>query len=106
MLRPGIGAYEQRKPTAQGGCKRGETPLHKRPKTSRMDGRMTGRLFLGLLLLTVTVTTGCGRKSGLDTPYEAAVQARKDAEKARQPLPPEPTPPPQDRRFILDGLID
>ena len=71
-----------------------------------MGGRMTGRIFLGLLLLAIAVTAGCGRKSGLDTPYEAAVQARKDAEKAKQPLPPEPTPPVKDRRFILDGLID
>ena len=48
---------------------------------------------------------GCGRKSGLDTPYEAAVQARKDAEKAKEPLPPEPEKPVEDRPFILDRLI-
>jgi hypothetical protein len=49
--------------------------------------------------------TGCGRKSGLDTPYQAAVQARKDAQKNDEPVPPEPTPPEEDRPFILDGLI-
>ena len=51
------------------------------------------------------MVSGCGRKSGLDTPYEAAVQARKDAEKAKEPLPPEPEKPVEDRPFILDGLI-
>ena len=42
---------------------------------------------------------------GLDTPYEAAVQARKDAEKAKEPLPPEPEKPVEDKPFLLDGLI-
>jgi predicted small lipoprotein YifL len=54
----------------------------------------------------LAVVSGCGRKSGLDTPYEAAVQARKDAEKAKEPLPPEPEKPVEDRPFILDGLIN
>ncbi len=68
---------------------------------------MTGsRLFTALALIAVVAaTSACGRKSGLDTPYEAAVQARKDAEKAKQPLPPEPEKPVKDRPFILDGLI-
>jgi hypothetical protein len=63
------------------------------------------------MLMTLTLVTamaavvGCGRKSGLDTPYEAAVQARKDAGKAGQPLPPEPAKPETDRPFILDPLI-
>ena len=48
----------------------------------------------------------CGRRPGtLDTPYEAAIEARKQAERDKQPLPPEPEKPQQDRRFILDGLI-
>ena len=51
------------------------------------------------------MAVGCGRKASLDTPYEAALQARKDAEKAKQPLPPEPTPPVQDKPFILDPLL-
>jgi predicted small lipoprotein YifL len=72
-----------------------------------MDRSMTGRLFSAIVLLTALgAAAGCGRKSGLDTPYEAAVQAREDAEKAKQPLPPEPTPPVQDKRFILDRLIE
>lgn len=68
---------------------------------------MTGsRLLTTLVLLAVVAAaSACGRKAGLDTPYEAAVQARKDAEKANQPLPPEPAPPVVDRPFILDGLI-
>ncbi|MDH6234070.1 putative small lipoprotein YifL [Mesorhizobium soli] len=68
---------------------------------------MTGsRLLTTLVLLSVVAAaSACGRKAGLDTPYEAAVQARKDAEKANQPVPPEPAPPVADRHFILDGLI-
>lgn len=57
------------------------------------------------LLAAMTAVTACGRKSGLDTPYEAAVQARKDAEKAKQPVPPEPEKPVEDRKFVLDPLI-
>jgi predicted small lipoprotein YifL len=53
-----------------------------------------------------TAVSGCGRKTGLDTPYEAAVQARKDAEKAKEPLPPVPEKPVADRPFILDRLIN
>ena len=43
---------------------------------------MTGsRIFAALVLLAAALAmSGCGRKSGLDTPYEAQVQARKDAE--------------------------
>ena len=64
------------------------------------------RILVTLTLLTAMVAvTACGRKAGLDTPYEAAVQARKDAERAKQPLPPEPTPPKEDRPFLLDRLI-
>ncbi|MEP9399275.1 lipoprotein [Mesorhizobium sp. KR2-14] len=68
---------------------------------------MTGsRLLTTLVLLAaVAAVSACGRKAGLDSPYEAAVQARKDAEKANEPLPPEPAPPVADKPFILDGLI-
>ncbi|RUT90591.1 hypothetical protein EOD23_35975 [Mesorhizobium sp. USDA-HM6] len=65
-----------------------------------------GRILVTLALLTAVVAvTACGRKAGLDTPYEAAVQARKDAEKAKQPLPPEPEKPVKDKKFILDPLL-
>ncbi|BCG85720.1 hypothetical protein MesoLj113c_18300 [Mesorhizobium sp. 113-3-9] len=57
------------------------------------------------LLAAMAVVTACGRRAGLDTPYEAAVQARKDAERAKQPLPPEPEKPVKDKKFILDPLI-
>ncbi|MBS3647992.1 hypothetical protein KEU06_05025 [Pseudaminobacter sp. 19-2017] len=51
------------------------------------------------------VAAGCGRKGDLDTPYDAAVQARKDAERAGQPVPPEPQKPVEDKPFILDKII-
>ena len=67
---------------------------------------MTGsRILLGVLLLAGVALSACGRKAPLDTPYEAAVQARQDAGDAGQPLPPEPQPPQADRPFILDGLL-
>ena len=70
-------------------------------------GRMTGtRIFLGLVLLAAAAAvSGCGRKAPLDTPYEAQVQARKDAEKAGEPLPPELVKPDTDKPFILDPLL-
>jgi predicted small lipoprotein YifL len=65
-----------------------------------------GRILVTLTLLTAMATVAaCGRKSGLDTPYEAAVQARKDAQKAKEPVPPEPAKPETDKPFILDPLI-
>jgi len=73
----------------------------------RTDGSMTrSRILVTLALLAAVVTvTACGRKTGLDTPYAAAEQARKDAEKAKQPLPPEPEKPVKDKKFILDPLL-
>ena len=65
-----------------------------------------GRMMVTLALLAAMVAVAaCGRRGGLDTPYQAAVQARKDAEKAGQPLPPEPQKPATDKPFILDKLI-
>jgi len=67
-----------------------------------------GHLIRTTLLLSAVATTltACGRRPGtLDTPYEAAVEARKEAERNNEPLPPEPTKPEEDKRFILDGLI-
>ena len=60
-----------------------------------------------MLLLAVSLAvSACGRRpSTLSTPYEAAVEARKQAERDELPLPPEPQKPEEDRRFILDGLI-
>lgn len=69
---------------------------------------MMSRRFWGMAaLLAVAVTiSACGRRAGLDTPYQAAVDARKEAQQAKKtPLPPEPTKPPKDRPFILDKLI-
>ena len=60
-----------------------------------------------MLLVAVSLAlSACGRRpSTLSTPYEAAIDARKQAERDDLPLPPEPKKPEQDRRFILDGLI-
>ena len=60
-----------------------------------------------LLLAAVAATvTACGRRPGtLDTPYEAAVEARREAERNDQPVPAEPTPPVRDKPFILDRLL-
>ena len=73
----------------------------------RADGlmRVNNVLAIALAISVAAALSGCGRKSSLDTPYAAAVQARKDAAKAHEPLPPEPTPPNPDKPFILDGLI-
>lgn len=57
------------------------------------------------LLAAMATVAACGRKAALDTPYAAAVQARKDAEKAKQSLPPEPEKPVEDKKFILDPLL-
>jgi predicted small lipoprotein YifL len=75
-------------------------------KFGRMARMTASRILVTLALLAAMVAVAaCGRKSGLDTPYEAAVQARKDAEKAKQPVPPEPEKPVEDKKFILDPLI-
>jgi predicted small lipoprotein YifL len=72
-----------------------------------MDGPMTAvRLMTVVALLAgLGAVAACGRKAPLDTPYDAAMQARKDAEKAGQPVPPEPRKPVADKPFILDKLI-
>jgi hypothetical protein len=64
--------------------------------------------LLALLGAVALVATACGRRpSDLDTPYEAAVEARKEAQDQKKtPLPPEPQKPEKDKRFFLDGLID
>lgn len=67
-----------------------------------------GRLARTVLLLAAfgVVVTACGRRPGsLDTPYDAAVEARREAERAGDPLPPAPQRPTRDRPFILDPLI-
>ena len=67
---------------------------------------MTGRLFSALVVLAALgVVAGCGRKSDLDTPYRAQVDARKEAEKTGGPMPPEPQKPDNDKPFLLDPLL-
>ena len=70
-------------------------------------GRMTGgRIFAAIaLLLAAAAVAGCGRKSALDTPYQAQVDARKEAEKTGGPMPPEPEKPNNDKPFLLDPLL-
>ena len=70
---------------------------------------MNATTFIRTIMLIAAVgvaVTACGRRPGtLDSPYEAAIEARKQAERDDQPLPPAPKKPEEDRRFILDGLI-
>jgi predicted small lipoprotein YifL len=61
---------------------------------------------LGILLALALAVTACGRKAPLDTPYQAGLDARKEAQRNKEPLPPEPKKPVADKPFILDGLID
>ena len=64
------------------------------------------RVFAAIaLVLAVALVAGCGRKSGLDTPYQAQVDARKEAEKTGAPMPPEPQKPDTDKPFLLDPLL-
>lgn len=68
--------------------------------------RVTAIRFLLLAGLALClVAAGCGRRAELDTPYQAAVDARADAAANKQPLPPVPAPPPADKPFILDPLL-
>lgn len=64
------------------------------------------RLLLSALLIAALGLAGCGRKSDLLTPYEAQLEAQREAQKAGQPAPAAPEAPVEDKRFILDGLID
>ncbi|MEW9834183.1 LPS translocon maturation chaperone LptM [Mesorhizobium marinum] len=65
-----------------------------------------GRIFAVIaLLLAAAAVAGCGRKSALDTPYQAQVDARKEAEKTGAPLPAAPEKPDRDKPFILDPLL-
>jgi hypothetical protein len=64
--------------------------------------------LLALFGAVALLASACGRRpSDLDTPYQAAVEARKEAQDQKKtPLPPEPQKPEKDKRFFLDGLID
>jgi predicted small lipoprotein YifL len=67
-----------------------------------------GPIAKSLLLVAAlgVVLSACGRRAPLDTPYQAAVEAREQAERDdERPLPPRPERPAEDRPFILDGLI-
>ena len=62
--------------------------------------------MLVLCAVGLSLLAGCGRRTPPITPYEAAVQERREAQKAGETLPPESAPPKEDRRFLLDPLID
>ncbi|WP_274627654.1 lipoprotein [Arvimicrobium flavum] len=64
------------------------------------------RFVLSAVLIAAFGLAACGRKSDLITPYEAQLEARREAEKAGQPVPPAPEKPVADKPFILDRLID
>ncbi len=58
--------------------------------------------FLLLILAAFSVAaTGCGRRGALDTPSQAAAEARgeKPSDDAKEPEE-------EDKPFILDGLIE
>ena len=64
------------------------------------------RIFAAIALVMVAAAVaGCGRKSDLDTPYQAQMDARKEAEKTGAPMPPAPEKPNKDKPFILDPLL-
>lgn len=70
------------------------------------DMAMNVRISTIIVLLGVAFAlTACGRKGALDTPYQAAIDARKEAERNNEPLPPEPKEPVKERKFFLDALI-
>jgi predicted small lipoprotein YifL len=65
-----------------------------------------GRILVTLgLMAAVGMVSACGRKGDLDTPYDATIQAQKDAQKAGQPVGPAPVKPVADKPFILDPLL-
>ena len=69
----------------------------------RLDRHVAGLLVLVALGLAVA---GCGRRAPLDTPYQAAVEERRQAlENQDDVIPPEPEPPIHDKPFFLDPLI-
>ena len=63
-------------------------------------------LMTGLCLLMVAaMASGCGRRSALETPYQASVRESKEARKTGEQLP-EPEKPVKDKPFVLDPLIE
>lgn len=59
---------------------------------------MSARLPVVILLLAALATSACGRRADLDRPSVAAAKARGDEVVE--------TAPREDRKFILDGLIE
>lgn len=75
-------------------------------ESGTMGSMNDGRIFAATaLLLAAVAVAGCGRKTGLDTPYQAQMDARKEAEKTGAPMPPAPEKPEKDKPFILDPLL-
>ncbi|PHP65548.1 hypothetical protein CSC94_18310 [Zhengella mangrovi] len=63
-------------------------------------------LSTGLCLLMIAaVAAGCGRRSSLETPYQASVREARDARKTGEKVP-EPQKPEKNKPFILDPLIE
>lgn len=57
------------------------------------------------LLLIATMASACGRRSTLETPYEASVREAKEARKTGEQAS-APGKPVADKPFILDSLIE
>ncbi|MBX3531191.1 MAG: hypothetical protein KF849_11325 [Rhizobiaceae bacterium] len=67
---------------------------------------MSRRVVLAGIGATMALTlAACGRRAPLDTPYQAGLDARREAQENDEPLPPEPKPPVSDRKFVLDPII-
>lgn len=67
---------------------------------------MAARRLAFLLLASALALSACGRKPvSPDTPYEAALEAREEARRNNEPVPPEPEKPVEDKPFILDPLL-
>lgn len=64
--------------------------------------RLLLTMMVGVLLLG---SAACGRRGELETPYSAAVEARREAAENNEALPPEPVKPVEDKPFILDPLL-
>ena len=60
---------------------------------------MSARLPVVILLLAALSASACGRRADLDRPSVVAAAEARGGEAGE-------TPPQEDRRFILDGLID
>lgn len=87
------------------GCNMRRSSLNNRDPMTGTAMTASRIVLSAALIAALGLTAACGRRAALDTPYQAAVDAREDARKAGQPVPPEPEKPVEDKPFILDPLL-